>query len=196
MIKVYITAKVLKMRYSYRWLAPENSTLDKPHYRVPIDREFEDLKTVKSPERPQREELIETLVAGDEVLVWCMFEFGKSMKDLHTSIDRVLGKGASIHFLSEQLSFCRKTNGRCLPELMQLLDSIVKFNNSVVLGHRREGIEKRKAAGNFKGRKSKFTPKKMDKIRKEFRESRMTKAELAKKWGISRAYLYKIVRSD
>lgn len=182
------------MKYSYRWLPPENWTLDKPRYSVSLDDEFEDIQTVRELERPQREELLKVLVAGDEVYVPRMVELGRTLKDLHTTIEKVLNKDASLHFFSEGLRFCKKTNAHCLPELMQLLISIVNFNTSVVLEHRRKGAGDREGLGSFKGPPSRFDAKQIEKIRKEFHETKMTKADLAKKWGISRTYLYRIAQ--
>ena len=55
-----------------------------------------------------------------------------------------------------------------------------------------EGIKKAKAEGKFKGRQSSFSVETIEQLKAEFSHS-SNKVELAKKYGISRSYLYKLL---
>jgi len=57
------------------------------------------------------------------------------------------------------------------------------------------GIAIAKAKGKYKGKKSKFTEEDIRQIKGSFKKAQ-NKAELAKKWGISRGYLYELVKDS
>jgi len=63
----------------------------------------------------------------------------------------------------------------------------------LLLERQREGISLAKQRGVYKGRQSRFSNDDKAKIKAEFEVS-SNKAKLAKEWGISRAYLYRICK--
>lgn len=74
-----------------------------------------------------------------------------------------------------------------------MLGSISTFERDLMLERQREGIAIAKSKGKYKVRKSNFTIEQVDQIKKDFTETK-NKAELARKWGISRGYLYELVK--
>ena len=75
--------------------------------------------------------------------------------------------------------------------MFNLLSSVAQFEREILLERQREGINLAKLAGKYKGKKSKFTEAQIEKIQQEFSVEK-NKTLLAKKWGISRGYLYKL----
>ena len=65
--------------------------------------------------------------------------------------------------------------------------------SDLMLERQREGIALAKAKGIYKGRRSNFSDDDIQQIKVEFAETN-NKAELARKYGISRGYLYQIVK--
>jgi DNA invertase Pin-like site-specific DNA recombinase len=61
-----------------------------------------------------------------------------------------------------------------------------------MLERQREGIAIAKAKGKYEGRKTRFSEEQMERIKSEF-EMAKNKAAIARNWGISRQYLYKLV---
>jgi DNA invertase Pin-like site-specific DNA recombinase len=76
--------------------------------------------------------------------------------------------------------------------MLTMLGAISTFERDLMLERQREGIAIAKAKGKYKGRKSIFTDVDVETMRIEFGEAK-NKAELARKYGISRAYLYRLV---
>ena len=79
--------------------------------------------------------------------------------------------------------------------MLNLLSAISQFERDLLLARQREGIALAKKRGVYKGRQSKFTEDEFEQIRRDFATTK-NKAALAKRWGISRAYLYRIAKNE
>lgn len=75
--------------------------------------------------------------------------------------------------------------------MLTMLGAISTFERDLMLERQREGIAIAKAKGKYKGRKSAFSDDDIEQMKVEFAETK-NKAELARKYGISRAYLYRL----
>jgi len=73
-----------------------------------------------------------------------------------------------------------------------LLGAVAQLERDITLERQREGIAIAKAAGKYKGRPSAFSEAEFSTIKSEFANT-TNKAALARKYNISRSYLYKIV---
>ena len=73
-----------------------------------------------------------------------------------------------------------------------MLGAISQFERDLMLERQREGILIAKSKGKYKGRPSSFSEDDLQQICNEF-STASNKAALAKKWSISRGYLYQLV---
>ena len=78
--------------------------------------------------------------------------------------------------------------------MLTIFSAISTFERDLLLERQREGIALAKKRGKYKGRPSRFNSEKIKEIKKLFGE-RNNKAELAKEIGVSRGYLYQMVKS-
>lgn len=76
--------------------------------------------------------------------------------------------------------------------MLTMLGAISTFERDLLLERQREGIAIAKQKGKYQGRKSSFSEDTINEIRVRFAEVK-NKAELAREFGISRSYLYKLV---
>ena len=183
------------MRYSYRRLYYLDKSLDKPRYGLQIDCEYEDVVSEKNWSRLQLEAMLEKIQTGDEVHVPEMAQLGISLSDVKKNVEAILNAGGSISFFSEKLEFNGDLSDSSQTAMLHLLEMVCQCEKRLIWQRQRVGIERaKKSKKKYKGRKSKFTPKKLAAIRQEFSRA-SNKGELAKKLGISRAYLYKIVNA-
>lgn len=104
---------------------------------------------------------------------------------------RITGSGATIRFHKENLTFQPESNDPFQQLMLSMVSAIAQFERELIVQRVREGVAIAKAAGKYKGRKSRFTGAQVEQIQREF-ESTKNKVELAKKWGVSRGYLYKL----
>lgn len=76
-----------------------------------------------------------------------------------------------------------------------MLGAISTFERDLMLERQREGIAIAKEKGKYKGRRSIFSNDDISKIKIEFNQS-TNKSKLAKKYHISRGYLYELVKKS
>ena len=180
------------MRFCYKRVSTVEQNLDRQLHGELFDREFVEKVSGKDANRPELQSLLSVLRSGDEVHVHELSRLARNTKDLLNIVEKVLSKDASIKFHKERLDFIAGEDRPPVQELMlSLLAAIAQFERDLLLQRQREGIALAKLRGAYKGRQSRFTNDEIEKIRNDFRLAK-NKAELAKKWGISRAYLYKI----
>ena len=77
--------------------------------------------------------------------------------------------------------------------MLTMLGAVSTFERDLMLERQREGIALAKAKGKYKGRQSTFTDDQVEQIKSEFNAT-SNKAELARKYNISRGYLYELVK--
>jgi len=77
--------------------------------------------------------------------------------------------------------------------MLNLLSSIAQFERDLLLERQREGISIAKAKGKYRGKQSKFSETDVARIRDEFKTSD-NKQKLADRYGITREYLYELVK--
>jgi len=167
----------------------QNTARQLPHLKV--DREYEDKISGKDMNRPQLQAMIQTLREGDVIHVHELSRLGRSVKDLLDIVGHVVESGASIIFHKENLRFEPNQSDPFQQLMLNLLSSIAQFERDLLLQRQREGIAITKSEGKYKGRQSKFSNAQIEQIQNEFNEYK-NKTVLAKRWGISRGYLYKI----
>jgi len=76
--------------------------------------------------------------------------------------------------------------------MLTMLSAICQFERELTLERIREGIAIAKAKGKYKGKQSRFSKGDIAEIKAEFMVA-PNKAELARKHGVSRGYLYRLV---
>jgi len=159
---------------------------------VTADRVYEEVASAKTKNRPQLTAMLSNLRKGDEVNVHELSRLARSVRDLIDIVESILSSGASVFFRKENLKFEAGEKQDAFQNLsLHLLGAVAQFERELLLERQREGIAIAKGKGKYKGRRTKFTNKDIEKMRSEFVDA-SNKTQLAKKWGISRQYLYQI----
>jgi len=180
------------MRFCYKRVSTQEQNIDRQLSGLVYDREFVEKISGKNTDRPELQSLLSVLREKDEVHVHELSRLARNTKDLLSIVEQILDSGSSIKFHKENLYFVSGKKRPPVQDLMlSLLGSIAQFERDLLLERQREGIALAKLRGVYKGRKSKFTTDDLQKIRSEFKATK-NKSLLARKWGISRAYLYKL----
>jgi DNA invertase Pin-like site-specific DNA recombinase len=149
---------------------------------------FTDKASGKDTKRPQLQACLEYLREGDTLVVHSMDRLARSLVDLLGLVKDLTSKGVRIKFVKENLEFTGD-DGPMSNLLLAMLGAVAEFERSMIRERQREGIEKAKAKGKYKGGKPKLTPEQVKelKARADAGESR---TKLAKEFGISRVTLY------
>ena len=177
------------MEFCYKRVSTVDQNLDRQLLNLICDREYIEKVSGKDMNRPQLQALLQNVREGDIVHVHEMSRLARNTRDLLDIVQQIVDAGGCINFHKENLEFKAGKKNPFHSLMLNLLSSIAQFERDLLLERQREGIAIAKAKGKYKGRRSKFSKEDIATINKEFKES-SNKAKLAKKWGISRQYLY------
>lgn len=155
---------------------------------VQLDKVFTDTCSGKDRKRPALERVMEHLRDGDHLHVHSIDRLARNLQDLQTIVSELVMMGVTVTFHKEGLTFSEKADP--MQELMfQMMGAFAQFERAMIKERQREGIEAAKKKGVYKGRKPKLTKAQINEIR-EYLANGATKAELARKYGVSRQTLY------
>jgi DNA invertase Pin-like site-specific DNA recombinase len=131
------------------------STVDQNSERqldgVQLDKVFEDKCSGKDTKRPQLQALLDHIREGDEVHVHDISRMARNLEDLIALVKRMNTQGVSIKFHKENLTFTGEQNP--MQELLLgVLGAVYQFERSMLLERQREGIQRAKEKGLYKGR--------------------------------------------
>ena len=159
---------------------------------ITLDKTFTDTASGKDTQRPQLQAMIEFVREGDTVLVHSMDRLARSLKDLEAIVTGLTGRGVTVSFVSQSMTF----TGDDSPMntlMLQMLGAVSQFERSLILERQREGIAIAKAKTGedkvYKGRKPSLDAAGVAELRGLVAQG-MPKAQIAVKLKISRTTLY------
>jgi DNA invertase Pin-like site-specific DNA recombinase len=137
--------------------------------------------------RPELERCLDYVREGDILIVTKLDRLARSVADLVAITERAKAKGVGLRILALKLDTGTPT-GKLM---VNLLGSIAEFERELMLERQREGISKAKAEGKYKGR-APTARRKADDI-KRLKAEGMTGAAIAKRLGIGRASVFRVL---
>lgn len=138
----------------------------------------------------QRQELsraLDYLREGDTLVVTKLDRLARSMRHLGEIVETIKGKNAHLQILNLGIDTSNATGELVL----NLLGAVSQFERQIMLERQREGIAKAKSEGKYKGRKPTARAKADDVMKLKAEGKKPT--EIAKKLGIGRASVYRIL---
>lgn len=156
---------------------------------IDADRVYEEHASGVSKCRPVLDSLLDHLRSGDEVHVWSIDRLARSVVDLEHLLSQMLDRGASVHFMSERLTFKPGTSDPFAELTMRLISSVAQFERQIIKQRQKEGIAKAKNAGRYRGRKPSID---RDTVRK-LAEFGLSRRQIAKQLGIARSSVSRIL---
>jgi DNA invertase Pin-like site-specific DNA recombinase len=160
-----------------------------------LDKTFADKASGKDTNRPQLTAMLDFVREGDHLYVHSMDRLSRSLRDLQEVVELLTGKGISVSFVKENLTFeppatgvnAHKTAYSTL--MLQLLGAVGQFERALIKERQREGIAIAKAKKLYKGRKPALDKVSVAKLKLMVANGE-SKVEIAKSLGISRASVY------
>ena len=159
---------------------------------VTCDRLYEDKLSGKDTNRPEFQLMMSNLRAGDVINVHSLDRVGRNTKDILEIVKTVKDKGCLIHFHKENLKFDGSKSDLYSDLMLTILAGFSEFERNIILERQREGIAIAKAKGVYKGRRSKLTEEQLKEMKVDFNAG-VAKTEIAKKYDVTRAYVYQLV---
>jgi DNA invertase Pin-like site-specific DNA recombinase len=181
------------VHFCYKRVSTTDQNLDRQLFGIQFDREYVEKVSGKDTNRPQLQAMLQNIREGDIVHVHELSRLGRSVKDLLDIVEQITNAGGTVKFHKENLEFKGAHKDPFQALMLNLLSSIAQFERELMLSRQREGIAIAKAKGRYKGKQSRFTTAEIDRIKTDFEHSD-NKSKLAERYGITRAYLYALVK--
>ncbi len=126
---------------------------------------------------------LDYLRVGDVLTVTKLDRLARLVRDLLDIVDQIESKKAGLRILDTTTP-----TGKLM---LQVLGAVAEFERSMMLERQREGIAKAKSQGKYKGRKPTARAKSGEV--QEMLEAGVTPTEVARKLGVGRSSVYRIV---
>ena len=176
----------------YRRVSSEGQNLDRQDLGQ-VDKVFEEKLSGKSAkDRPALQALIEYAREGDAVVVYSIDRLARDLRDLQDIISTLNDKGVAISFLSERLTFSAEADDAFAKLQLQMMGAFAEFERNIIKKRQAEGIAKAKAKGVYKGRKRTIDREAVQRLHRDG----VGATEIARRLGIGRASVYKVLRAD
>lgn len=152
-----------------------------------IDKWFKEKASAKDTHRPELENLLNHVRAGDTVYIKDFSRLARSTKDLLDIIEELQDKEVDLISLNENLNTSTATGKM----LVTMIGAINEFERANLLERQKEGIAIAKEEGKFKGRQPmKLNQTTFKNLYDDMKKGYITKVDMADKLGISRGTLY------
>lgn len=191
----------------YARVSSKEQNLDRQLARakeVKADKVFTDKLSGKNTKRQGLKEMLNFIREGDTVEVVSLDRLSRNYKDIQQLVKQIKDKGAKL--VVDDLPQTNTGNSLVdefmLDMMVNLMGFVAQNEREKIKERQRQGIEQAKKRGVYKGRPTKFSEDSSDRegrlvfesIKKDYRAGNYTsKAGLARKYGLSRQQLYRII---
>lgn len=135
--------------------------------------------------RPQLEGIRTMIGKGDKLVVCRIDRLARNVLDLNVLVKELEDKGASLKILDKDIDTSSATG----KAFLQMLGVFAEFENNLRKERQAAGIAKAKTEGRYRG-----TDKRIDRqMVKQMLTEGVAKMQIAKRLGISRASVYRII---
>ena len=141
------------------------------------DRQVEDLKTQqvekifmdkvsgKNTDRPELQKMLSFIREGDTLIVHSLDRLARNLADLLTMVQDLTGRGVSVVFMNERLSFDAGADASPTSKLMlSMIGAFAEFERSMIRRRQAEGIALAKERGVYKGRPRSISDETLEKV--------------------------------
>jgi len=176
-------------RIGYIRVSSADQNTDRQLDGIELDRTFTDKISGRNTDRPALQELLRFLRDGDTLYVHSIDRLARNLDDLRRLVNDLTSRGVRIQFVKENLTF----SGDDSPMsrlLLSMMGAFAEFERAIIRERQREGIERAKKKGIYKGRKRVLTPLQAQELR-SLAVPGCNKSALARRFGISRESVYR-----
>ncbi len=143
-------------------------------------------------DRPELHRLLDTLRAGDVLVVWKLDRLSRSLKDLLTLLDRLQALEVGFRSLTEQIDTTTPA-GRMM---LQMLGAFAEFEREMTRERTREGLAAARAEGRIGGRRPKLSATQRAELVRGVQEGRYSMAQAARLFAVHPATVSRLMRTQ
>ncbi|MDL0433929.1 recombinase family protein [Marinobacter sp. TBZ242] len=146
---------------------------------------FEERVTGTKRERPELQACLRTLRSGDTLVVWKLDRLARSLKDLVELIHELNERGVGFRSLTEAID-TTSAGGKLV---FHIFGALAEFEHSLIRERTLAGLAAARARGRKGGRRPVMSAADVRKAAALLADPEITKAEVAKHFGVSRVTL-------
>jgi DNA invertase Pin-like site-specific DNA recombinase len=187
-------SEITGQRVGYLRVSSLDQHVDRQLDGITVDRTFTDNASGKDAHRPQLGAMISFVRDGDIVIVHSMDRLARNLDDLRRIVRDLTSKGVRVEFVKEQLTFTGDDTA-IATLLLSVMGAFAEFERTLIRERQREGIALAKTRGAYRGRKRSLTDDQVVELL-QGADSGVAKAELARRFGVSRETIYQYLRTS
>ena len=175
----------------YRRVSSIDQSLDRQDLGA-VEKVFEEkLSGASASDRPALQDMIGWVREGDLVVVHSIDRLARNLADLLGIVTTLNNKGVSIKFLKDNLTFPPEGSDGASKLYLSILGAVAEFERSIIKQRQREGIDKAKAKGVYKGRKPTIDKDRILALRDQGHST----YKIAEEMGISRMTVHRALNT-
>ncbi len=161
-----------------------------------LDKVYTDKLSGSTKDRPQLQACIEYAREGDTIYIHSIDRLARNLRDLQDILETVTGKGVTVTFVKESMTFNNKDDTPISKLLLHVIGAVAEFERVMIRERQREGIELTKLKGTKTGKpfgKQPIDYRLSDSVKRMLSEG-LTVSEIARSINLSRSSVYKLQR--
>jgi DNA invertase Pin-like site-specific DNA recombinase len=152
---------------------------------------FTDTASGASTDRKGLEEALEFVREGDTLVVWRLDRLGRSLKHLIETITALSNRNIGFKSITESID--TTTSGGKL--IFHIFGALAEFERDIIRERTQAGLQAARARGRIGGRPKALNPKKISMAQALYNDKSNSISDICKTLNISRATLYRYVRT-
>ena len=153
---------------------------------------FEEQISTRKADRPELRAAMEFCREGDELVVWKLDRFGRSLQELIELVNELNSR--EVEFVSLRESLDTTTPGGRL--VYHVFGAVAEFERDIIRERTMAGLEAARARGRKGGRKPVMTEKKIALASRLMRDRETPMSEVCEAVGVSKATIYRYLEPN
>lgn len=150
---------------------------------------YEEKASGKSVERIELDHCLRALRTGDSLSVWRLDRLGRSLPDLVRTVGDLEARGIAFESITEKI----ETSSAAGKLVFHVFAALAEFERNLIRERTHAGLTAARARGRTGGRRPKLDSKQIREIRALLKDPDVRVTDIAKRYGVSRATVYKHV---
>lgn len=151
---------------------------------------YSEHRSGKDTNRPELENCLKALRAGDTLIVWRLDRLGRNLSDLISIVRNLETRGIGFTSLTEQIDTTTPA-GRLV---FHVFAALAEFERNLIQERTQAGLKAARARGRNGGRPKKLTGKNLAMAQSLMQDKTNTVNAIAKQFGVSRSTLYRLIQ--
>lgn len=181
------------MKIGYARVSTEEQLLDLQTdalTQASCEKIYQEKASGKNTARPELENCIKALRAGDSLVVWRLDRLGRNLKDLIHIVNELEKQGIGFISLTEQID----TSTPPGKLVFHVFAALAEFEKNLIQERTRAGLKAARARGKHGGRPLKLTANDIAMAKILMADRKADVGQIAKRFNVHRTTLYRLVK--